>query len=339
MIPRVKSVVSTQESSYRVTPTIRPRRKRGWLFALALLGAASLTLASTACSSSSGGAAKSAESSTTFVFKPRVGLVYRHEMKTSEEVTIPGSNFRDAGEWRVLWEVTVEDAGGSYRYRRRLVELAITLNGEQILKGKEVEPRRAEIIQHMSKEGRVLDVTGTEQLTETLTSLVPEGARDAVRKEFSPANLKGILMARAVDAFDEIVGKPADVGQSWTTQGDFGPLRAKMVRVDSSVGCGGRTCRKLTRTFDVDQQKIGELARARVAGFLTTQGWDPSAVKVVDATVKVVDTFAVEPDTCHFHDALMTEEGKLTLEGPNGGRLELVLTSKHESHAEYPPPS
>lgn len=334
MISRVKSVVSTPESSYRPTPNARPRRQRGWLL-FALLGVASLTLASTACSSSSG-PAKSAESSTTFVFKPRVGSVYRHEMKNSEEVTIPGSNFRDAGEWRVVWEVKVEDAGGSYRYRRRLVELGITLNGEQILKGPEVEPRRAEIIQHMSPEGRVLDVTGTEQLTETLASLVPEGARDAVRKEFSPANLKEILKARAVDAFDEIVGKPADVGQSWTAQGDYGPLRSKLVRVDSSVGCGGSTCRKLTRTFDVDQQKIGEVARARVAGFLTAQGWDPNAVKVVDASVQVVDSFAVEPETCHFHDALMTEEGKLTLEGPNGNRLELVLTSKHESHAEYP---
>lgn len=274
----------------------------------------------------------------TFVYAPPVGLVFKHQMKQLDELTIPGSNFRDSEEWRIVWEVKVEDAGDKIQYRRRLVELGIDVNGESILKGNEIEPQRAEIVQVMSKEGQVLDVTGTEQLTKAIASLVPEAQRGVVSAEFSPDRLRAVLGARAMDAFSEVVGKPADVGATWTAQGSYGALRAKKVVVDSELGCRGTSCRKLVRTFDIDQNMVGDTVRQKVASYLTGRGWDPATVKLVDSNLKVEDFFVVEPATCLFHDAQLAEQGRLVLEGPAGGRLEFVRTSKFESHADYPPP-
>src|SRR5262252_5455983 len=64
-----------------------------------------------------------------FVFAPRVGLVFRHEMKNTDEFAIVGSSFRDAVERRFVWEVTVGEQGGNYTYKRRLVQLGLTVNG------------------------------------------------------------------------------------------------------------------------------------------------------------------------------------------------------------------
>lgn len=308
-------------------------RRRQWSSLLVVVAA----LFALACGGSQG-PAKGTEPGQKFVFAPPVGLVFRHEMKQLDEFSIPGSAFRESEEWRVLWEVKVEDGGDKYLYRRRLVEFAIKLNGEQILAGSEVTPRRAEIVQVMGKDGKVLDITGTEQLTETLASLVPPDDRASVKAQFSPAVLRATLTARAEDAFDEVVGKPADVGQTWSAQGSFGPFKGKTVRVDSALGCRGGSCRKLVRTFEVDEQMIDELVKKRVAGFLAERGWDPAAVRVVESNLKVEDQFVVEPASCLFHDAQLTDQGSVVLEGPNKGRLELVVSSKHSSHSEYPPP-
>jgi hypothetical protein len=305
---------------------------------LLVLGA--LSVSATACKSGQTSAANAPESKKKFVFAPRVGLVFRHEMKNLEELTVPNSSYRDSVESRVLWEVTVtEQSDGKYIYKRRLVELGLTVNGAAVLTGKEVEPRRAEIQQVMTKDGHVVDVTGTEQLTQTLVGLVREPAKARVAEMFSAENLRELLRARAVDAFEEVVGKPADVGSSWSAKENFGPLKGKMVYVDSAIGCGGRSCVKLKRAFDVDQQKVGESVRLRMAGFLKESGADPAAVKLVDSNLKVEDTFVVESDTCHFHDSTLLQEGQFVFEGAQKNRLQVVLTSKQTSHAEYPPPT
>jgi len=282
--------------------------------------------------------AKAAESADKFVFAPQVGLVFRHEMKHLDEFTVPGASFRDAQEWRILWEVRVDKERDNFLYHRRLVELSLSVNGQALLAGNEVTERKAEIVQVMGPYGRVLDVTGTEQLTETIASLAPEAQRAAVAEQFSPTNLRELLMARAVDVFEDVVDKPALVGASWPAREGGGLLRPKEVRVDSAVACGGTGCRKLVRSYDIDQQKMGEVARRRVARFVAEQHWDDKSVQVVDANVKAEDSFVVEPTTCHFHEALLTEEGRVVLQGPSGGRAEIVLTSRDSSHAEYPPP-
>jgi len=310
---------------------MQSRKERGFF-------AAVLTALFVLACGSSQSPPKAAEPSGTFVFAPRAGLVFRHQMKQLEEFAVTGSSFRESEEWRVLWEVRVDEEADRFLYRRRLVELAITVNGKALLTGSEVEPRRAEIVQVMSRDGRVLDVLGTDQLTAAIVSVAPETERAWMAEEFSPENLRELLLARAVDAFEEVVGKPSEVGASWTARHNFGALTAKTIFVNSALGCGGRSCRKLVRTFDVDQQLVADVARARVAGFVKAQGGDPAAVRVVDSKLTVEDFFVVEPDTCHFHDAALTGQGRFVLEGPEGGRIELALTSKHESHAEYPLP-
>jgi hypothetical protein len=301
---------------------------------LLLVGA----LVAVACSSGQS-STKAPTPTRTFVFAPRVGSKFLHEMKNLEEFAIAGSNFRDSTEWRVLWEVTVvEQSDGKYLYRRRLVELGLNVNGSELLSGREVEPRRAEIVQVMSHDGHVLDVTGTEQLTETLASLARESQRAHVSEVFSPENLRAILRARAVDAFDEVVGRPSDVGTSWSSKENFGPLLGRNILVDSELGCGGRTCRKLKRTFVVDQEKLGDAVRKHVAKFMMDLGGEPAAVRVVDSNMKIEDTFVVEPDTCHFHDTSLVQQGHFVFEGPKKNRVDVVLTSKQSSRAEYPPP-
>jgi len=275
---------------------------------------------------------------TKFVFAPRVGGEFTHQMKHLDEVTVPGSNFRDSQEWSAVWKVKVEDGGDKYLYRRRLAEFSVTLNGQKLLNGQEIEPKKAEIVQVMSKDGRVLDVTGAETLTEALASLVPESERARVKQEFAPERLRAMLAARAVDSFDEVVGKPAEVGSTWKAESKFGPLKGKTVVVDSAVGCGGRQCRKLTRVFDIDQEMVNDVVRQRVATFLQQKGWKPSAARVADSNMKVEDVFVVEPATCHFHDANLNEEGFVVLKDPAGASLKIVMTSKAESHADYPAP-
>jgi hypothetical protein len=282
--------------------------------------------------------AKVAQATQNFVFAPHVGLVFRHEMKHLDEFTVPAQSFREALEWRVLWEVKVEQERDDYLYHRRLVELALSVNGEALLTGNEVTAQNAEIVQMMSAHGRAQDVTGTEQLTEAISSLVPEAQRTAVAQQFSPTNLRELLMARAVDTFDDVVGKPTYIGATWPARKSPGLLQPKDVRVDSARACGGTECRKLVRSYDIDQQELGDLARRRVARFVAQQKWDPKALQLVDTNVTAEDRFVVEPATCHFHDALLTEQGRFVLEGPGGGRAEVLLTSRDSSHAEYPPP-
>jgi hypothetical protein len=240
----------------------------------------------------------------------------------------------------VLWEVAVTQEGDTkYFYHRRLLELGLKVNGAEVLAGPEIASQRAEVVQKMSRDGQVIDITGTEQVTQALKTVVPPAQRARVAEVFSPENLRTMLMTRAVDAFDEVVGKPTDHGSTWSSKMGNGPLRGKQVLVDSSVGCGPKTCRKLKRTYDVDPEKVGDFARRRVAAFLTASGLEPGSMRVVEAKLKVEDTFVVEPDTCHFHDANLAQEGKVVLEGPKGNRMEVVFTNKQTSHAEYPPPA
>ena len=302
---------------------------------LALLAGALIV----ACSSTQN-SSRAPNADRTFMFAPRVDMKFRHEMKNLDEVVVAGSNFRDSVESRVLWEVAVTQEGDTkYFYHRRLLELGLKVNGADVLAGPEIASQRAEIVQMMSRDGHVIDITGTERVTQALKTVVPPAERARVAEVFSPENLRAMLMARAVDVFDEVVGKPTDHGSTWSSKNGNGPLRGKQVLVDSSVGCGPKTCRKLKRTYDVDPEKVGDFARRRVAAFLAESGFDPASVRMVDAKLKVEDTFVVEPDTCHFHDATLAQEGKVVLEGPKGNRFEVVFINKQTSHAEYPPPA
>jgi hypothetical protein len=292
-----------------------------------------------ACSSTQN-SSRAPNADRTFMFAPRVDMKFRHEMKNLDEVAVAGSNYRDSVESRVLWEVTVTQEGDTkYFYHRRLLELGLKVNGADVLVGPEIASQRAEVVQMMSRDGHVIDITGTEQVTQALKTVVPPAERARVAEVFSPENLRTMLMTRAVDAFDEVVGKPTDHGSTWSSKMGNGPLRGKQVLVDSSVGCGPKTCRKLKRTFDVDPEKVGDFARRRVAAFLASSGLEPGSMRVVEAKLKVEDTFVVEPDTCHFHDANLAQEGKVVLEGPKGNRMEVIFTNKQTSHAEYPPPA
>ena len=309
-------------------------RAEGTGGALSMLAAALLCLA---CGSEQTSAKVAQKVPAHFEFAPRVGLVFRHEMTHLDEFTIPAASFREAVQWRILWEVRVEKEGDYYLYRRRLLELGLSKNGEPVLTGNEIAGQNAEIVQVMNPYGIARDVTGTEQLTEAIASLVPEAQRLAVSQQFSPTNLRELLMERAVDAFGDIVGRPTDVGLSWPARESPGLLQPKTVRVESALACGASECRKLVRSYDIDQQQMSDVARHRVARFLAESQWDASTLQVSGTNVAAEDSFVVEPSTCHFHDALLTEQGRILLQGPEGRSAEVVITSRDSSHAEYLP--
>jgi hypothetical protein len=319
--------------SFSGSSQVRGSQVRGRTWAVLSLVAA---LLAPACASQQT-PAQAAQDADQFEFAPRVGQVFRHEMKHLDEFTVSEASFREAQEWRILWEVRIDQKGDDYLYHRRLVELALSVNGEPVLTGNEVTAQNAEIVQVMGRYGLALDVTGTEQLTEAIASVVPEAQRAAVAEQFSPTNLRETLLARAVDTFDDVVGKPANVGASWPARERPGLLKPKEVRVDAALDCGSTGCRKLVRSYDIDQQMIGEVARRRVARFMAQQQWDSHAVQVVETNVTAEDSFVVEPTTCHFHDALLTQQGRVVLQGPAGRRIDVVLKSQDSSHAEYPP--
>ena len=308
------------------------KRARGNCIASTLVAA----LMASACGSEQT-PAKAPQTAAHFEFAPRVGLVFRHEMTHLDEFAVPSASFREAVEWRILWEVRVDKQDDYYLYHRRLLELGLSINGQPVLRGDEIGGQNAEIVQVMNSYGIAQDVTGTEQLTEAITSLVPEEKRAAVAQQFSPTNLRELLLARAVDVFDDVVGRPTHVGATWPARQSPGLLQPKNVRVDSALACGATECRRLVRSYDIDQQKMGEVARRRVARFVAARQWDPEALQVVDTNVAAEDSFVVEPASCHFHDALLTEQGRMLLQGPEGRNAEVVITSRDASHAEYPP--
>jgi hypothetical protein len=123
-------------------------------------------------------------------------------------------------------------------------------------------------------------------------------------------------------------------------------LENRLRRIEGEDGSRGfrarlrrQDCLGWKRTFDVDKEQVGDAVRLHLAGALAQAGIDPAAVQVVGADFKVEDTFVVEPETCHFHDANLTQQAKFVFQGPKGNKLEVVHTSKQTSHAEYPPPS
>jgi hypothetical protein len=308
---------------------------RGKTWACAALVAA---LTAPACSSEQT-PAKVPEATDQFVFAPRVGSTFQHEMKHRDEVAVPSASFHEALEWRILWEVQVEQQDENFLYQRRLVELGLNVNDQPVLQGNEITAQKADITQVMSSEGRPLDVTGTDELTAAIASLAPENQRSAVAQHFSPANLRELLLGRAVDAFADVVNKPTHVGSTWSAGESAGLLQPTSVRVDSALACGGTQCRRLVRSYELDQQQLADVARRRVAHFVAQQNWDPNALKVVDTSIRAEDSFVVEPMSCHFHEALLVEQGRFTLEGPDGRRVEVMLSSQDSSRAVYPPPS
>jgi hypothetical protein len=272
------------------------------------------------------------------VYAPRVGDTFRHEMRDTDEFAVEGSPFRDSVEWKMVWDVTIGKNGDTYLYTRRLVQLGLDVNGAKVLTGSEIASQKAEIVQVMSHDGHVIDITGTENLTKAIASVARPENQSRIAQIFSPENLRALLGARAADAFGEVVGKPAVVGASWAASGDFGVLRSKKIVVDAAVGCGGRSCLELVRNWDVDQEQVADIARQHVAQFMSSTGGDPESVRLIDAKVSIQDTFVVEPDTCQFHDANLVQQENFTFEGPQKNRIAIVLTSKQLSHADYPPP-
>lgn len=307
------------------------RGRTNWVFA-----ALATALATAACTSPDQTPAKAAEAASHFEFAPPVGLVFRHEMTHLDEFTVPAASFREALEWRILWEVRVAQEGDYYLYHRRLLELGLSVNGQPVLTGNEITAQNAEIVQVMGRNGFARDVTGTEQLTEAIAAVLPEASQAAATQQFSPTNLRELLLERAVDAFGDVVGKPTDVGATWPARESAGLLERKDVRVESALACGATACRKLVRSYDIDQQMIGDVARRRVARFLAQQNWDPEALQVLETNVGAEDTFVVEPSTCLFHDGLLNEQGRVVLQGPTGARAEVMIASRDTSHAEYP---
>ena len=79
-----------------------------------------------------------------------------------------------------------------------------------------------------------------------------------------------------------------------------------------------------------------DVTRRRVARFAAQQKLDPEALQVLETNVGAEDTFVVEPSTCLFHDGLLTEQGRVVLQGPSGGRAEVLIASRDTSRAEYP---
>ncbi|HKO89559.1 MAG TPA: hypothetical protein VJU61_00310, partial [Polyangiaceae bacterium] len=128
-------------------------RSKSWIF-LAL--AAALMTPACASQQTSAEGAQAAQNASEFSFAPRVGLVFRHEMKHLDEFTVPEASFREAQEWRILWEVRIEQQGDNYLYHRRLVELALSVNGEPLLAGNEITAKNAEIVQVMGRYGLAL---------------------------------------------------------------------------------------------------------------------------------------------------------------------------------------
>jgi hypothetical protein len=284
-------------------------QRGGWMLGLVVL---------TACASGEP-AANSADkaASGAFVYAPALNKPYHETMKRYEEVSIPGSPMRDAQQWTLDFDVVTTQETNLFKRSMRLTGLKININGAEQLKGDEVKADMATVDVLTDKDSNVVDVRGSDQLSNAIAGLGAPEVQPILKRIFSPQRLKALVILRNVEQHADFVGHPATVGSQWqATEADSGTIR--QVRVTGETPCGSGKCVQVQRTYELDRQSVFAEVSERVAAYVQSQGADPSKVQLTGMDLKLEDSLVIDPATMDYHSARFSQDATLHVAGPNG---------------------
>ncbi|MEI9947533.1 MAG: hypothetical protein WDO74_00740 [Pseudomonadota bacterium] len=282
-----------------------------------------------ACAES--GTPKTPENGSAFVYAPALNAPYQETMQRYEEMSIPGTPMRDAERWTLDWQVVNAQEGSNFKRTLKLVGLKFNRNGVDELQGDEIKAAAPSIQVITDKDANVVDVHGSEDLSNAIVALATPEAQPVLQRIFSPARLKALVVARSVEQHADFVGRPSQVGSQWTvTLSDASST--KQIRVLSGAPCGEKRCVRVERSYDVDKQSVFDEVSERVANYVQAQGGDPKQVKLTAVEVKLQDSLLIDPTTMDYHSARFDQDATIHVLGPNG---ELPVAFKLHRQADY----
>ena len=295
------------------------------------LGVALLGVLLVSGCAASGSDAKAPINSAVFVYAPALDVPYQETLQRYEEVSIPGTPMRDAERWTLDFQVVSTQDGSNFKRTLKLVGLKYNVNGVDELRGDEIKSASPSIDVITDKEANVVDVHGTEELSAAIVALATPEAQPILKRIFSPAQLKALVVVRSVEQHADFVGRPAQVGSQWTTA-EPDASGTKQIRVVAAAECGTRHCVRVERRYDVDKQAVFDEVSERVANYVQSRGGDPRQVKLSAAEVKLQDSLLIDPATMDYHAARFDQEATIHVVGPNG---ELPVAFKLQRQSEY----
>ena len=267
-----------------------------------------------------------------FVYAPTLGKPYRETTRRTEEVSIPGSPMRDAEEWTLDWEVVTTQEANLFKRSYKLVGLKINSNGADLLRGDEIKSNAVVVDVLTDKDSNVVDVRGTDKLSEAIAGLGSPEAQPVLRRIFSPERLKAIVVLRSIEFHADFVGRPSQVGSQWMSNDASGGGGTREIRVVGESPCGAAKCAQVTRKYEVDRKALYQEISARVAEYVHSQGGDPSQVQVTGMDLKLEDSLLLEPSSMDCHGAHFVQDATIRVTGPKG---ELPVAFKQRRETEY----
>ncbi|MEI9935744.1 MAG: hypothetical protein WDO69_00835 [Pseudomonadota bacterium] len=279
----------------------------------------------------SGAESKTPENSAKFVYAPALNVASQETMQRYEEMSIPGTPMRDAERWTLDWQVLTTKEGDNFTRSLKLVGLKYNVNGVDELRGDEIKAAAPSIAVITDKDANVIDVHGTEELSNAIVALATPEAQPILKRIFSPARLKALVVMRSLEQHADFVGRPSQVGSQWTAS-ESDASSTKQIRVVSAAPCGTNRCVQVERNYDVDKQAVFDEISDRVANYVQSQGGDPKQVQVTSAEVKLQDSLLIDPATMDYHAARFDQDATIHVVGPNG---ELPVAFKLHRQSDY----
>ncbi len=269
----------------------------------------------------------------TFTYAPVLDKRFHHTQRRYEEVSIPGSPMRRSEEWIMEWDVVTKQESNTFRATQRLVGLKININGLELLKGDEIKEDMVAVDIVTDKDSNVVDVRGTDQLSEALVNLASPEARPQIARIFSAERLKALGVARSLERHADFVGRPSKVGSQWMAND---PLTGgtKEIRVVAEEACAPQSCLRVVRQYDADRQAIRDSVAAQVKADVQAKGGDPNVVDVTGMDIKHEDTLLIDPATMEYHGANFIQNATVQVTGPEG-QLQVAFKLERQSTYKY----
>jgi hypothetical protein len=279
----------------------------------------------------SGTTAKTPANAGAFVYAPKLNAPYQETMQRYEEMSIPGTSMRDAERWTLDWQVVTAQEAANFKRTLKLVGLKFNRNGVDELRGDEIKAAAPSIVVLTDKDANVVDVHGSEELSAAIVALATPEAQPILKRIFSPARLKALVVVRNIEQHADFVGRPSQVGSQWTAA-EPDASSTKQIRVVSEAPCGTSRCVQVERSYDVDKQAVFDEVSDRVAAYVQAQGGDPAQVSLSAVDVKLQDSLLIDPQTMDYHAARFDEDATIHVLGPNGV---LPLAFKLQRQTDY----
>ena len=294
-----------------------------------------LLLAGSSCSEAASGPAgvEAPPTAETFTYAPVLDKRFRHKQRRYEEVSIPGSPMRRSEEWIMEWDVVTKKESNLFRATQRLVSLKININGLELLQGHEIKDDMVAIDILTDKDSNVVDVRGTDQLSQALVAMAAPEKQPQIARIFSADRLKALAVMRSLERHADFVGRPTKVGSQWMAN-DPNTGGTKQIRVVAEEPCGIQTCLRVIREYDADRNAIRDSVAAQVKADVEAKGGDPSKVDVVGMEIKHEDKLLIDPRTMEYHGASFVQNATVAVAGPEG-QMSVAFKLERDSAYQY----